>query len=640
MTLLKGTYLFAAFVAITLTCDGQVNDTLLLSEVEIPSTRLAVYSPGGKFSMADSATVSVFKHKNIADLLAASSSVIVRDYGPGNSSLISIRGLEPRQTQVAWNGFNLNSASLGMTDASLIPVAVIDEAAIAFGTHTTTFGTSSLGGVVMLNNEDPNFNQHTSASIYAYYGSFSTVNSGLDLRLGGEKLESRTKVFFGSSENDFSFRNTAVKNEPLTTQSNSQFNYYGFDQHFSFRPGNKDLFQAGIWYQVYDRNIPPVMTIPESNASQKDSTIRGFIRYRHTFKNSILSIAGAILHDHQNYSDPEHSILADYDITSTFIQADHVWAINKRLTWSSGISVQSSSADFTEYNNSRYRNTAGVHTALRARFSSRLTGSLSFRKEYTNIEDPPLILKGEMQYIDQKKIFSFHLAGGNHFNLPTLNDLYWVPGGNPDLESEQGFTAEAGTRIRPSAGLPELSVTGFFMQVDEWIKWYPGENGIYNAENISKVRSTGVEINLKDEILTGSLTHKAEFWYTFCNTQTLETNEPFAGDTEGKQLVYVPEHTAGIRYLLNWKKYTIRYNHRFTGTQFTNPDNTSKLDPFHLADLRVELRFKAGQHRLSVHLNINNIWDEEYQVLAWHAMPGRWYQAGINLQLSNIKDHE
>ena len=139
---------------------------------------------------------------------------------------------------------------------------------------------------------------------------------------------------------------------------------------------------------------------------------------------------------------------------------------------------------------------------------------------------------------------------------------------------------------------------------------------------------------------TGPLTHKAEFWYTFCNTQTLETNEPFAGDTEGKQLVYVPEHTAGIRYLLNWRKYTIRYNHRFTGTQFTNPDNTSELDPFHVADLRVELRFKARQHRLSVHLNINNIWDEEYQVLAWHAMPGRWYQAGIHLQLSNIKDHE
>jgi iron complex outermembrane receptor protein len=634
MTFLRGTYILAFIFLTCEACYGQLSDTLILSEVVIPSSRLPVYSPGGKVLSIDSSAIESYRHTNIAEMLAGNSSVVIRDYGPGNSSLISIRGLEPRQTQVAWNGFNLNSASLGMTDASLIPAAVIDEAAIAYGTHTTTFGNSALGGVVMLGNESPVFDQSTTASIFSHYGSFSTLNTGLDLKIAGKKFESRTKIYYSASDNDFDFKNTAVRDEPVTTQSNSDHSYYGLMQTLAFKPGRNDVLETGIWYQVYDRNIPPLMTVPESTASQKDSTIRAYIRYKHTFKNAILTVAGAVLKDDQNYTDPEHSILADYDITNTFLQADHIWKLNQSIIWSTGISIQSSSADFKEYNNSRYRNTTGLHSALRMVINQRLTGSLSLRKEMTNIEDPPLIMKGEMKYSDLNEIISIHLSGGNHFNLPTLNDLYWVPGGNQQLKPERGITAELGTNIRPRGGLPELSVTGFMMDVEDWIKWFPGNNGLYKAENISKVRSTGIELILNGDIRTGQLIHDYDFWYTYCSTKTIETGEPFAGDTKGKQLVYVPEHTAGFRWTVTYKLLSLLYSHRFTGTQYTNPDNTYELDPFQVGDLKVAMRFKIKQQRCSVHFDINNLWNEQYQVLAWHAMPGRWYQAGFKTTIN------
>ncbi len=640
MTLLRGIYILTALVLSNSMCFGQINDTLVLSTVEIPSTRLPVYSPGGKVQTIDSAAMSAYRHKNIADLLANNSSVLIRDYGTGNSSLISIRGLEPRQSQVSWNGFNLNSASLGMTDASLIPVAALDNASIAFGTHSTTFGTSALGGVVMIGNDIPEFNQSTSANIYTHYGSFGSINSGIDLLISGKRIESRTKVFYGASDNDFEFRNTALKDNPITNQTNSDFSYYGLLQTFSFKLNTNDLFEAGLWYQVYDRNIPPVMTVPESSASQKDSTIRGYLKYRHSFRNSVLTVSGAIMNDDQNYNDPEHLIRADYDIVNTFAQADHVWNITRDLIWSAGISVQSSSADFAEYAESQVRNTAGIHTGIRAKINERFTGSVSLRKEYTNIEDPPLIIRGELQYQSLGKTLGAHISGGNHFNLPTLNDLFWVPGGNTSLDPEKGYTAEAGTRIKLQDALPEFSVTGFFMQVNNWIKWFPRDNGLYNAENISEVRSTGIEFSLTNDIKTGPLAHRAEIRYTYCSTQTLNTDEPFADDTEGKQLIYVPEHSGGFNWMVAWKNLTMRYSHRYTGRQYINPDNTSELDPFQVADLQMEMKVQIKQHLIAFHFDINNLWNEQYQVIAWRAMPGIWYQAGVNLQLTKTKNND
>ncbi|MDV7399099.1 TonB-dependent receptor, partial [Arthrospira platensis SPKY1] len=53
-----------------------------------------------------------------------------------------------------------------------------------------------------------------------------------------------------------------------------------------------------------------------------------------------------------------------------------------------------------------------------------------------------------------------------NYRLPTFNDLYWQPGGNPDLLAESGWSQEAtaAARIKIRRQQWQLSLTGFNRQ--------------------------------------------------------------------------------------------------------------------------------------------------------------------------------
>ncbi len=62
------------------------------------------------------------------------------------------------------------------------------------------------------------------------------------------------------------------------------------------------------------------------------------------------------------------------------------------------------------------------------------------------------------------------------YRIPTLNDRYWIPGGNPDLKPEDAFHAEAGLQWKHEKDRRQFSieVTTFHTWVKEWILWLPG----------------------------------------------------------------------------------------------------------------------------------------------------------------------
>ena len=52
-----------------------------------------------------------------------------------------------------------------------------------------------------------------------------------------------------------------------------------------------------------------------------------------------------------------------------------------------------------------------------------------FGFDFRLVKEKDLILKGNI---------------ARNFHMPTLNDLYWLPGGNPDLLHGEGFSFELG----------------------------------------------------------------------------------------------------------------------------------------------------------------------------------------------------
>src|SRR5699024_6275056 len=84
-----------------------------------------------------------------------------------------------------------------------------------------------------------------------------------------------------------------------------------------------------------------------------------------------------------------------------------------------------------------------------------------------------------------------------NFRFPTLNDLYFLPGGNPDLKNETGVQYEAGLSFaagKEGSWSLSGSASWYDQRIDDWILWLPTTKGFFSPVNIKKVHAYGVEV--------------------------------------------------------------------------------------------------------------------------------------------------
>jgi vitamin B12 transporter len=91
--------------------------------------------------------------RNLGDLLSKSSAIYIKSYGLGALATPSVRGTGASQTQVFWNGININSPTLGQSDLSIFPLIFINKAQLHLGSTGTVDGSGGIGGSIRLDSE-------------------------------------------------------------------------------------------------------------------------------------------------------------------------------------------------------------------------------------------------------------------------------------------------------------------------------------------------------------------------------------------------------------------------------------------------------------------------------------------------------
>lgn len=92
---------------------------------------------------------------------------------------------------------------------------------------------------------------------------------------------------------------------------------------------------------------------------------------------------------------------------------------------------------------------------------------------------------------DLSEFTSVRASAGRAYRVPTFNDLYWPGSGNPDLKPETGWSAEVRLDTGWSRGTAGACLFGW--QTDNMIAWVPGQNGIWEPENVNHARAVGLE---------------------------------------------------------------------------------------------------------------------------------------------------
>jgi iron complex outermembrane receptor protein len=226
----------------------------------------------------------------------------------------------------------------------------------------------------------------------------------------------------------------------------------------------------------------------------------------------------------------------------------------------------------------------------------------------------------------------FYLKGNvaRNFRAPTLNDLYWVPGGNADLKSEKGLSYESGLGFKvygKRIGF-ELAGSYFHTQIDNWIIWLPDGN-LWVPQNKRSVVSQGAETITKLSLTLGKLVVKLQGSYTYVSS-VVEEGASATDASIGKQLIYVPQHQAKGAVSVHVARLFLQFGHQYTGLRYTTSNNRSSLPAFQISYLSFGYEHLFGKHAVGVNVTIDNLLNTEYQTLAWRPMPGRSFLINLN----------
>ena len=230
-------------------------------------------------------------------------------------------------------------------------------------------------------------------------------------------------------------------------------------------------------------------------------------------------------------------------------------------------------------------------------------------------------------------------ASRNH-RAPSLNDLYFRPGGNPNLRSEQGWSYDAGISSevgRSDVYKLKLSASWFESWIDDWILWLPTNKGFFSPRNVKRVHSYGVEMQ-------GSLSVRlAKDWRLELDgsaawTPSVNIGEPIsAGDNSiGKQLPYVPQFSASVTGRLSFRSWSLLYKWCHYSERYTMSSNdvalTGKLPPYFMNNIEVEKQLSFRWAELSLKGIINNLFNEEYVSVLSHPMPGINFEIFVGIR--------
>lgn len=599
----------------------------------------------------DNSIIKTNSFSDLASILSNYSSLFIKSYGQGSLATVSFRGTAASHTRVDWNGINLNNPMPGQVDFSLIPMFIVDEISLYHGGSSLYEGSGALGGSVYLKSM-PKWDRKLYGSLNQSVGSFGSYNTSMDLGGGKQDFQMRLRVYRESSKNDFEFFNTKNGEFNNQIQKNANYKKSGFLNEIHLRKAKNNVFSLYTWWQLAERNFAPLMSMSQSrkSESQKDDDLRfSFIwkKYGNKLKletNLGLSYSGILYHSADTTFNS--LVVPHYDSQSDIISYN---AKNKLEYKFNSDFILRNILDFSFSDVSNYdrvwqtgyeetRAVLGNTLSIHKYFNQNFSAFALLRTELSDWGTIPLMPSfGIDLKLDEDEDIYLKFNLSRNYHLPSLNDLYWLPGGNSDLKPEEGYSGDMSfdfdKQVNEFFGV-HTSFTAFYSIIDNWILWRPGDFSYWTAENIKKVRSQGFEYKLKTNYQTETLKFQGLINYSYTRSTNLEDSDD-VGETIGKQLIYVPVNKLNAFFKMNLRKNSISYNYGFTGKRYTTSSNEEQrgaLPAYGLHSLTFGKEIAVKDIKLNFNFKVKNLLNTDYEAVLDRAMPGR--SLGLNCKIT------
>ena len=614
-----------------------IDDTLIIDEVIIKSAGVSGVA-GYRQTYISPEKLQEFSSGSLSQLLERYTSLAIRNYGSGGLSTSSFRGLGANHTSVIWEGIKINNVMSGQSDLSLIPVSFADKVMVFHGAAGGDVTECGPGGAILLASV-PEWKRGTQLELEYRAGSFGFNSGRVNVAAGNEKFQYSIKAYKEMTGNEFRYVDKYNYPEPVSLiREDSDYSGHGLLQEVYTKWGD-NIFSAKMWYNFTDRNLPgPIVASSDGGENQTDESFMTILTFKNYSTPVNLQFKLAWLSDWLHYSNEVADINSRNKSDNLVLTA----GINKQISEALKIEIVLSdyldNVNSVNYSETQRRNRLQLDLVISGSGFGRVGYLLMVRERVVdnNIFLPEPSFGMDIKLHETK---SYKISGnlGRSLHIPTLNDLYWSPGGNSALKNENGLNGEISLSMDESMTSNtnvSSEITCYYSRISNMIKWLPGDLNYWEPVNLSDVVSRGVETQFDLDISLNNHRISAGALYSYTRAE----NRVKVSDNDnstGKQLIYVPEHQGRLTGTYGYNRFVLHWNSRLTGKRFVTTDNSDSLPGYSVSDISAGIKLKIYNCETVLNFRVDNIFGADYENIAYYPMPGRSFAINLKLKFTN-----
>ncbi|HEU4632403.1 MAG TPA: TonB-dependent receptor [Flavisolibacter sp.] len=577
---------------------------------------------------------------SVDELLRYLPGVEVQARGPmGSQSDIVLRGGTFQQVLVILDGIRLNDPNTGHF-TSYIPIAPaeIERIEILKGASSAVYGSEAVGGVIHIVTKTFGAKQGLHKSNVAAQitgGEYGLLNANA----GGFFSNGHTAVGFGVQTNNASGQQ----------QRGTKGFFHNHTGSVSIRHFFSERWQLAIRSSYDDRKFAAqnfYTTFASDTANEQVKSLWNQLQLTYNSKKDIirLNIGYKKLDDRYAFNSAGLPNQSKSDLLQALLTDE--WKVTSKTTVVSGVQFIDKKISSNDRGNHTLSQVAGF-AVLNQQICEKVIASPAARLEWNERSGWEFVPQISLSY--RGDVFQLRGSAGktirdadfterfNNYNktLVTSGRI-----GNPDLEAERSFSYEAGADYFVASNL-KLSATYFQRYHTKLIDYVTtpysqmprkenlSPSGTFAlAENISKVRTTGVETDIQ---FSKDLASKQKLWaaigFVWLNSKSSDTLPSFYISSHAR---YLTNFTA--QYMNKWFSISVNGLFKKRQAQSATPAIAKVSADYFVLNAKAEAFLLRD--RLSAFVEADNLFDKNYTDLLGSQMPGRWFMGGIKISLS------
>lgn len=644
------------FVSILLGLSGyaQENDTVLLKEIEISSSRYLLQEMNNlnPLIILDSKTLNESSNNDISSGLKENSLVDVRQRSFSNvQSDLSIRGGSFDQNIILLNGINLSDVQTGHHNLNIpINSTNIDRIEIVSGPNSRIFGPNALTGAINMISVIP---ERNCFYLDMNFGSFKTRNIDIGGHIVTGKIKHSIGLAYADSDGfdtntDFDRKSVYYENnfdiKKIKLKAMAGYLHKSFGSNSFYTPMYKYQFEnvktgfAALklsgkntinWdVNAYYRSLKDQFQLfregdgfyIQDNGLWINETISDTISWYNGHNNHLTNILGSGLNVWQSWGSWRTSIGADFRYEEIF---SNVLGIDSGELINGMYSKSDDRQNLTVFLQQAYYG---------SKFIVDFGGMAYWNQQY----DWNFYYGASAGYKLNDKV-TLTLGANKALRLPTFTELYYTgPSntGNPDLLPESALSFETGAKFY--LGKKSFANLNLFnRRGDNIIAWVrESSDNKWVTENLTQLFTYGLEMNFKycefqPALFLNSIAISYAYLYQDKSAANLESK--YTLDQLKHKLIVGIDHKIYHNISAVWTVNLFQRNGEYLF--FDREVNAFSENREYPLSVLLNCKLKADFNMLSVYIGFYNITNTEYFDIANVPTPGFSFNAGVKLRI-------